>query len=88
MDFLPVHLRVPAAIASYSLCSGTMLLFNKLAMHYGACREGGVIDPSIEAGRPAVRCADDRLRLASNIQTHPTNPPPDPPTPQCPSPPS
>lgn len=36
MDFLPVHLRVPAAIASYSLCSGTMLLFNKLAMHYGA----------------------------------------------------
>lgn len=35
MDFLPAHLRVPLAVASYSVCSGTMLLFNKLAMHYG-----------------------------------------------------
>ena len=35
MDFLPPHMRVPAAVASYSVCSGTMLLFNKLAMHYG-----------------------------------------------------
>ncbi len=35
MDFLPVHLRVPAAVVTYSLCSGTMLLLNKLAMHYG-----------------------------------------------------
>ncbi|GAB5031638.1 Hypothetical protein NocV09_00601910 [Nannochloropsis oceanica] len=34
MDFLPPHLRVPAAVASYSVCSGTMLLFNKLAMYY------------------------------------------------------
>lgn len=38
MDFLPAHLRVPAAVASYSVCSGTMLLFNKLAMHYGTFR--------------------------------------------------
>lgn len=38
MDFLPAHMRVPAAVASYSLCSGTMLLFNKLAMHYGTFR--------------------------------------------------
>ena len=52
MDYLPPHMRVPAAVASYSVCSGTMLLFNKLAMHYGtscwgndrmgwAGREGG-----------------------------------------------
>jgi len=41
MDFLPPHLRVPAAVASYSVCSGTMLLFNKLAMYYGMSRVRG-----------------------------------------------
>lgn len=37
MDFLPADLRVPAAVASYSACSATMLLFNKLAVYYGKC---------------------------------------------------
>lgn len=40
MDFLPLPLRIPAAVITYSICSGTMLLFNKLAMHYGKLSVG------------------------------------------------
>lgn len=35
MEFVPKQWRVVAAIVAYSICSGTMLLFNKLAMYYG-----------------------------------------------------
>jgi hypothetical protein len=35
LDVIPQPLRVGAAVIAYSVCSGTMLLFNKLAMHYG-----------------------------------------------------
>lgn len=34
MIAIPKSLQTPAAVIGYSLCSGTMLLFNKLAMHY------------------------------------------------------
>lgn len=37
MDAVPPRLRAPVAIVAYSLCSATMLLFNKLAMFYGKC---------------------------------------------------
>jgi hypothetical protein len=35
MDFVPKPWRAAVAILAYSLCSGTMLLLNKLAMYYG-----------------------------------------------------
>ena len=51
MDFVPQPFRVAAAVIAYSLCSGTMLLLNKLAMYYGE-----LLPP------PWVRCQDRGAR--------------------------